>query len=201
MSAEVRWCITAPWARGWLRAFEPTLPEVLAAAPLLAAFYNDSHNAAMMTNTEEASAADVVEIFQAMRAAGARPFLLEQDGELMGDADFRNVEGAEAEFAILVGRRVQQSRGLGTRFAAMLHAAALRVLGLARIYATVIPQNIASRRMLEKLGYQLDASPRAASLADAEDDIALSIDWVQFERSHAELLTQLVITARESAPG
>jgi len=196
MLSEIRWSITAPWAQGRLHTFEPTLPEVLAAAPLLAAFYNDRHNAAMMTNTEEASAADVVERFHKMRAAGDRPFLLEQDGELMGDADLRNVQGAEAEFAILVGPRVQQSRGLGTRFAAMLHAAALRVMGFERIYATVIPQNIASRRMLEKLGYQVDQSPRAASFADAEGDIALSIDRVQFERAHADLLTQVVITAR-----
>ena len=189
----------APWGERSLRAFEPTLPEVVAAAPLLAAFYNDCHNAAMMANTAEASADDVVDMFQAMRAGGDRPFLLEQDGDLMGDADLRNIEGVEAEFAILVGPRVQQSRGLGTRFAAMLHAAALRVLGVERIYATVIPQNIASRRMLEKLGYQLDPSPRAASFADGEDDIAMSVDRLQFERAQAELLTQVVITPLAAA--
>jgi RimJ/RimL family protein N-acetyltransferase len=196
MPPETRWSITGPWAHGWLRAVEPTLSEVLAAAPLLAAFYNDRHNATMMTNTEDASADDVVERFHEMRAAGDRPFLLEQDGELMGDADFRKVQGAEAEFAILVGRRVQQSRGLGTRFAAMLHAAALRVMGFKRIYATVIPQNVASRRMLEKLGYQVDQSPRAASFADSEDDVAMSVDRGQFERAHADLLSQVVIAAR-----
>ena len=200
MAPEIRWLIEAPWGQGRLRASEPTLREVVAAAPLLAAFYNDRHNAAMMTNTQEASAADVVETFHAMRAAGERAFLLELDGELTGDADLRHVQGAEAEFAILVGRRVQQSRGLGTRFAAMLHAAALRVMGFERIYATVIPQNIASRRMLEKLGYQVDTSPHAASFADAEDDIAMSLDRVHFERAHAELLTQAVITARAPSP-
>lgn len=201
MSSEIRWSITAPWAQGWLRAFEPTLPEVAAAAPLLADFYNDSHNAAMMTNTAEASAEDVVDMFRAMRADGGRPFLLEQDGELMGDADLRNIEGAEAEFAILIGRRVQQSRGLGTRFAAMLHAAALRVMGFERIYATVIPQNVASRRMLEKLGYQVDPSPRAASFADTEDDIAMSVDRVQFERMHADLLKEVIIAPRAPSSG
>lgn len=200
MSSEIRWSVEAPWAHGCLRAFEPTLAEVVAAAALLAEFYNDPHNAAMMTNTEEASADDVVEMFQAMRADGDRPFLLEQDRELVGDADFRHIQGGEAEFAILVGRRVQQSRGLGTRFAAMLHAAALRVMGLERIYATVIPQNIASRRMLEKLGYQVDPSPRAASFAETEGDIAMSIDRVQFERAQADLLTQVVITARAPSP-
>jgi len=83
----------APWGKWRLRAFEPILTEVLAAAPLLAAFYNDSHNFAMLTNTRELTAAEVVETFQSMRATGDRPFLLEQDGELMGDGDFRHIEG------------------------------------------------------------------------------------------------------------
>jgi RimJ/RimL family protein N-acetyltransferase len=83
----------------------------------------------------------------------------------------------------------------------MMHAAALRVLGFERIYAIVIPLNIASRRMLEKLGYQVDQSPRAASFADAEDEIAMSVGRVQFEGAHADLLTQLVITARAPSPG
>ena len=148
----------------------------------------------------KASAADVVETFQTMRAAGDRPFLLEHDGRLLGDADFRHVQGGEAEFAIVVGPRGQQSRGLGTRFAAMMHAAALGKMQLERIYATVIPANIASRRMLEKLGYQLDPSSRAASFAESEDDIPMSVDRVQFERAQAELLRQAVITARPPSP-
>jgi RimJ/RimL family protein N-acetyltransferase len=200
MNSDIRWSIEAPWAQRRLRAFEPTPTEVLAAAPLLAAFYNNRHNSAMMTNSREMSVAEVVEGFQAMHAAGDRPFLLEQDGELMGDADFRNIQGTEAEFAILVGRRTEQSRGLGTRYAAMLHVAALRAFGFERIYAAFIPTNMASRRMLEKLGYQVDQSPRAASFAEAEDDVAMSLDLVQFERAHADLLTQVVIAARTSSP-
>lgn len=196
MLPDTRWSIEASWAQGRLHVFEPTLTEVLAAAPLLAAFYNDSHNSAMLTNTRELTVAEVVETYRSLLAAGDRPFLLEQDGTLMGDADFRNVDGSEAEFAILIGQRAQQSRGLGTRYAAMMHVAALRVLGFERMYATVIPANIASRRMLEKLGYQVDQSPHAVSFTDAEDDIVMSVDWVQFERAHADLLTQAVITAR-----
>jgi RimJ/RimL family protein N-acetyltransferase len=200
MFLNTRWSIEAPWAQQRLRVFEPTVSEVLAAAPLLAAFYNDSHNSTMLTNTCELTVAEVVETFQSFRAAGDRPFLLEQDGELMGDADFRHVNGSEAEFAILIGPRAQQSRGLGTRYAAMMHVAALRVLGFERVYATIIPTNIASRRMLEKLGYQVDRSPRAATFADAEDDIVMSINRVQFERAHAELLQEAVVTARPPSP-
>ncbi len=166
------------------------------AAPSLAAFYNDTHNAAMMSNTEEASVADVVERFGEMRAAGERPFLLEMNGDLVGDADFRKVLNDEAEFAILVGPRGQQSRGLGTRFAAMLHAVGLHAMGLERVYATVIPQNTASRRMLEKIGYELDTSPHAAKYTDEETDIAMSIDGVQFEQVNGAILKEFKIAER-----
>jgi RimJ/RimL family protein N-acetyltransferase len=116
----------------------------------------------------------------------------------MGDADFRHVHvaGAEAEFAILVGPRAQQSRGLGTRYAAMMHVAARRAFRFERIYAIVIPANIASRRMLEKLGYQLDHSPRAALFAEDDDDIAMSLELAEFERTHAELFREAIVTER-----
>lgn len=51
MISEIRCSVEAPWTQGRLRVFEPTWAEVQAAAPSLAAFYNDSHNSTMMTNT------------------------------------------------------------------------------------------------------------------------------------------------------
>lgn len=196
MNPVVRWSVQASWDTSTLRVFEPTRAEVVAAAPALAAYYNDSHNASMMTNTRDLTVDDVVETFESFWAAGDRPFLLERDGELMGDADFRHIADRAAEFAIMVGQRAQQSRGLGTRYAAMLHVAAWRVLQLERVYATVIPANAASRRMLEKLGYQVDLSPRAMSFTEDEDDVALSIDLSAFELQYAELAQAVVITSR-----
>ncbi len=196
MLGDTRWSIEASWEQTQLCALEPTWDEVRAAAPSLAAFYNDRHNLAMLTNTRELTADDVVEMYQSMRADGDRPFLLERDGVLVGDADFRHITGSEAEFAILVGPRAQQRRGLGTQYAAMLHVAACRVFGFERLFAVVIPANIASRRMLEKLGYQVDRSPRAAAFAETDDDIVMSIDWGRFERAHGELLTRAVIAPR-----
>lgn len=196
MNPVVRWSVEAAWDTSALRVFEPTKAEVVTAAPALAAYYNDSHNASMMTNTRDLTVDDVVETFESFWAAGDRPFLLERDGELMGDADFRHIADRAAEFAIMVGQRAQQSRGLGTRYAAMLHIAAWRVLQLERVYATVIPANAASRRMLEKLGYQVDLSPRAMFFIEGEDDVALSIDLSAFELQHAELAQAAVITSR-----
>jgi len=190
------WSVELKQGEDWLRVYEPQRAEVQAFAPLLAAFYNDRHNAAMMTNTRQFTADDVAAWYDASRAKGDRLFLLEQDGELIGDADFRDIEGAEAEFAILIGRRSQQNRGLGTRFAALMHVAALRVFGLARVYATVIPDNLPSRRVLEKLGYRLDACPEARRFAETDEELVMSLDLTEFEQSHADLFRRVRIASR-----
>lgn len=196
MRAETLWSIEAPSEQGKLLVFEPTETEVLVAAPVLAIFNNDRHNSAMLTNTQEMTATEIVENYEFLRTNNGRPFLLEQEGVLMGDADFRNISGSTAEFAILVGSRTQQSRGLGTRYAVMMHVAAFRVLGLERVYASIVPTNIASRRMVEKLGYQIDQSSFASSFAEEKGDIVMSIDWPRFELAGAELMSEVTITAR-----
>jgi RimJ/RimL family protein N-acetyltransferase len=196
MRVETLWSIEAPNGQGKLLAFEPTEAEVLVAAPMLAIFNNDRHNSAMLTNTQELTATEIVESYEFLRTNNGRPFLLEQDGVLMGDADFRNISGSTGEFAILIGSRTQQSRGLGTRYAAMMHVAAFRVLGLERVYSSIVPTNVASRRMVEKLGYQLDQSSFASSFIEEKDDIVMSIDRPRFELANAELMSEVTITAR-----
>jgi RimJ/RimL family protein N-acetyltransferase len=166
-----------------LAAVEPTPTEVAAAAETLAAGYNDPHNRVMMANTTEMSAADVNAYYASMREAGARTFLLLRDGALAGDADLRHVEGRHGELAILVAARAAQGRGLGTRFALMLHAVAFRALDLERVYVTIVPGNVASRRLFEKLGYGIDDSPEARAYAD-DTDVSLSIARSDFERAH-----------------
>lgn len=193
---EGYWSVETQRGASRLRVYEPTRAEVEVFAPLLAAFYNDRHNATMLTNTRPFAASDVVEWYDGSRAKGDRLFLLEQDGELIGDADFRNIEGPEAEFAILIGRRSQQNRGLGTCCAGLMHVAAVRVFRFVRVYATVIPQNLPSRRVLEKLGYRPDASPRARSLVETEDELAMSLDMAEFARAHADLVNCANIARR-----
>jgi ribosomal-protein-alanine N-acetyltransferase len=178
----------ALWAVEWrqgdetLAALEPTGEELRRAAPELAAFYNDSHNRAMMAHETEAyAAADVVAYYQELRAEGGRPFLLFLDGVLMGDADFRNIEEDAGEFAIMIGGRATQGRGLGTRFGLMLHTFGYGVLGLRRIYISVIPANTASRRLFEKLGYEVDDSAEAREFIDEESDVTMSLSRSAFE--------------------
>ena len=145
------------------------------------------------------SVVDVADYFGGMGQAGGRLFLLFCDGALAGDADFRHVEESHAEFAIMIGARSGQGKGLGTRFALMLHAFAFRELGLARVYVTILKENAASRRLFEKLGYTLDASATARGFADHEDDVAMSIGRDEFERAQADVLSSIRMVAL-SAP-
>lgn len=161
---------------GPLRAFEPTGGELAAAAPALAAAYGDAHNSRMMGQAPGAfTAADAVDHFARVRAEGGRPFLLERDGRLAGDADFRNLRGDAGEFAILIADPAAQGQGLGTRFGRLLHAFAFDVLGLRRVYVSIIADNPASRRLFEKLGYRPDDSPVARRHADEPTDLTMSL--------------------------
>jgi RimJ/RimL family protein N-acetyltransferase len=182
------------WAVEWkqggetLLAIEPDESELRRAAPGLAGFYNDDHNRRMMGHENDGfTADDVIAYYEELRAEEGRPFLLLLNGELMGDADFRNIdmEDATGEFAIMIGGRATQGRGLGTRFGRMLHAFGFETLGLARIYISVIPSNVASRRLFERLGYQIDHSPGAREFIDEESDITMSLARTAFEQTRA----------------
>ena len=179
-----------------LRACEPTRAQVTEAAPRLAAFYNDPHNRAMLAHAAELSVADVVAHYRRLSGDGARAFLLEVDGRLVGDADLRHIQRGRGEVAILVGDRQVQGRGLGTRFGVMLHAFAFRALGLRRLYASIIPANAASLRLFEKLGYERDDSPAARRTIDAPDDVTLSLAAERFESVHGVLAAAVRIAPR-----
>jgi RimJ/RimL family protein N-acetyltransferase len=177
------------WAIDWqrdgepLRIIEPTDAEVARAAPRLAAFYNDPHNRRLLANTVELSEADVIDFYGSCRASGGHPLLLWREGGLVGDADLRRVDHARgtAEFAILIGDRPQQGRGLGTSFAVMAHAFAFATLHLQRLYIAIVADNAGSRRLFEKVGYEPDDSALARASADASDDLTLSCSRERFE--------------------
>jgi len=197
MSLPPHWSGTWQTPDGGLRAYTPTVEEITSAAPALAAFYNDAYNRAMMSNTVAMSPGEVVEHFQSVRAAAGLPFLLERDGELFGDADFRHVEGGTAEFAILIGRRPDQGKGLGTRFALLLHALAFGALDLGRVFVSIIPANLPSQRLFAKLGYQPDRSPAARAFAEDESDITLSLGRDAFASLYASATREIAWEPRQ----
>jgi len=180
--ADTRYRIEQRAADGVLVALEPTAEEVREHAPALAAAYNDPHNSAMMGNTTAMSPLDVIDHFASLRASGGRPFLLLDGGALAGDADLRHIERGQAEMAILVAPRAAQGR-----FARMLHALGFGTLGLERVFVTILPQNAASLRLFEKLGYALDASAEARAFAEGPSDVSLSLARAAFEQVHAGL--------------
>jgi RimJ/RimL family protein N-acetyltransferase len=196
MTARDRYRIEEVRAHDVLVAIEPLPSEVAAHAEALAAAYNERHNRAMMAHSSEMSPADVAEHYALLAAEGSRPFLLLRDGALAGDADLRHIGTESAEFAILIAERQAQGRGLGTAFARMLHAFAFRVLGLDRVIVTVVPENAASLRLFEKIGYRRDDSPEARACVDDPADVSLSLGREEFERRHGGFGRELVMEKR-----
>ncbi|CAN5792445.1 hypothetical protein BH11MYX2_BH11MYX2_16940 [soil metagenome] len=181
---------------GELLAMEPRLDEVVAHVDRLAAAYNDPHNATLLGHTAALTTTDVVDHYESLRRQGAHPFLLFLDGELAGDGDIRGMQGTAAEFAFMIAAPAAQGKGLGTRFAAMIHAFAFAHLPLHTMYASIIPENAASRRVFEKLGYALDTSTTARSFADDEGDVIMSIAATTFLDRHRSAISQMRIIMR-----
>lgn len=186
------------WATdvGQLAAIEPTLKEVAARASQLAAGYNEPRNAKLMGHEDPISEFEVVDHYEAMFQEGARMFLLYRDTELVGDGDLRGIRSGTAEFAFMVGAPIEQGKGLGTKFALMIHAFAFRQLELHHVFASIIPENVASRRVFEKLGYIRDDGPVAREYADDPGDIVMAIDRETFDKLHAKQLREITISSR-----
>ena len=174
-----------------LAAVEPTPAEVAAHAEALSCAYNDPANASLMGHEAAISADEVIDTYRGMAGRGGRAFLLFCDGELAGDADLRGIVHGNAEFAFMIASPAAQGKGLGTRFALMVHAFGFSQLRLARIYASVVPHNVASRRVFEKLGYRVDASAAARAYAEEPDDVTLVVHREVFEALHAAALAQI----------
>ena len=179
-----------------LSAYEPTPDELALHAATLSAAYNEPHNAELMGHHSPMSPAEVISSYNDGLKKGMRAFLLFERGELVGDADLRGVKAGRCEFAFMIAAPSAQGKGLGTRFALMLHDFGFRELEMRKIYASVMPQNVASLRVFEKLGYVVDSSPAARAYADEPGDTTLVVDRETFESKNAEVLAQIRIGAR-----
>jgi RimJ/RimL family protein N-acetyltransferase len=180
---------------GELCALEPRLDEVAEHVKVLAAAYNDPHNAPLLGHEAKISETEVLDHYESLLGQGAHPFLLYRDGALAGDGDVRGIGDGAAEFAFLIAAPGAQGKGLGTRFAMMIHVFAFAHLPIDRMYASIVPANAASRRVFEKLGYDVDGSLAAQEYADA-GDVTMSIDRATFERMHAPAMAQIRIAMR-----
>jgi len=181
---------------GDLRAIEPTREELYACSAALSEGYNDPANAELMGHSSLISPREVVESYEQSIAEGMRAFLFFVGDAFAGDGDLRNFKSASAEFAFMIATPAAQGKGLGTRFATMLHAFGFLQLELARIYASVVPHNTASRRVFEKLGYLVDDSPAGRAYAEEPGDVTLSLPRESFIATHARLLDEIRIGVR-----
>ena len=184
MTVRIEW--------GELVALEPRIDEVAQHVTALARAYNDPHNAPLLGHTSVLTEGDVLEHYERLITSGAHPFLMFEGGELAGDGDLRGLEGGAAEFAYLIAAPSAQGKGLGTRFATMLNAFAFEGLGLERVYATFVPQNAASRRVFEKLGY------RVAEAGDFGDDgdVVMVVERAAFLAQFAPAMAEIRIAVR-----
>src|SRR6185312_2245320 len=96
-----------------------------------------------------------------------------------------------AEFAFMIGAPATQGKGLGTKFATMIYAFAFDQLQLATVYASVVPENVASKRVFEKLGCTIDDSAAARAYADEPGDLVMAIDRATFHRHNAAALAHI----------
>jgi RimJ/RimL family protein N-acetyltransferase len=185
--------LAARWSTplGVLRIAEPTDTEVRAAAGLLADFYNDPHNAALLTNTIRFEPEDVVQFVADARAEGTRPIFLYRDDALVGDGDFRNIARNAAEVAILVGPRRLQGQGLGRRFVTLALALGFERLPIERVYAVIRPENAGSLRMFGHLGFAQDDTAVARSFAEEDDDVCVSLGRSDFATRAAVALGEI----------
>lgn len=179
------------WQTEGLAAIEPTLDDVRTHAAALAVGYNEPRNATLMGHTAAMSPDEVVDHYADMADEGAHQFLLFTNGTLAGDADLRGIADGACEFAFMIAAPSAQGKGLGTKLATMIYAFAFEQLHLERVYASVIPENVASRRVFEKIGCYVDESREARAFADEPGDIIMAIDHASFTRHNAAALAQI----------
>ena len=133
----------------------------------------------------------MIEFWSDARADGGRGFLLYCDGELVGDADFREMNGDEAELAVLIGPRRRQASGLGACFVPMILALGFEELGLSSVYVAIRPRNEASLRLFARVGFTRDEGERARAYAEEDDDVCMVLTRAAFLGRHADIMRQI----------
>lgn len=176
---------------------EPSPTDVERHADTLVRAYNDPKNAPLLGHEDDVDRDEVIEHYAELVEDEAHAFMLFEGEALVGDGDLRGISDGAAELAFLIADPKQQGKGIGTKLALLLTTFGFRVLDLDTIFASVVPANVASRRVFEKLGFWRDDSPRARSFADVPDDIVFALDRAAFERLHGEAVAGIAIVTND----
>jgi [ribosomal protein S5]-alanine N-acetyltransferase len=97
-------------------------------------------------------------------------FAIEVDGEAVGSIGFvlrEDVERCSAEIGYWLGEAVW-GRGIATGAVRAATAYAFPTSELTRVYALVFERNLASCRVLEKAGYELEGRLRRSAIKDGQ---------------------------------
>jgi ribosomal-protein-alanine N-acetyltransferase len=137
-----RWILARRTSAGWLSPWEVTLPGQGGAPPA---------GWSMYTVTLRRLRADAA-------AGNGLPFAVTVEGKVVGQVTVGNL-GREPREPAYVGYwidRSQAGRGITPRALALVLDHAFATLDLPRVEANIQPDNVASRRVVEKLGFRLD---------------------------------------------
>lgn len=178
---------------GTLTLREPAPADVDRYADVLVRAYNDPKNAPLLGHEDEIDRDEVIEHYAELAEDEAHAFMLFEGDRLVGDGDLRGISDGAAELAFLIASPSEQGKGIGTKLALLLTTFGFRVLELDTIFASVVPENVASRRVFEKLGYWLDDSARARGFADVPGDLVFALDRAAFERLHGATVAAVTI--------
>ncbi|MEY3842214.1 MAG: hypothetical protein RLZZ542_1324 [Pseudomonadota bacterium] len=145
LSDHEAWAAERLASQAWLQPWEPLWPE------------NDLTRAAFRRRLSIYA--------REMEAGNAWPFFIfaDSDQSLVGAITLSNVRRGVAETGTLgywIGRRYA-GRGYATAAARAIVAWACQDLNLHRVEAACVPDNTASRRVLEKSGFHLEGKARA----------------------------------------
>jgi ribosomal-protein-alanine N-acetyltransferase len=137
-----RWILARRTSAGWLSPWEVTLPGQGGAPPA---------GWSMYTVTLRRLRADAA-------AGNGLPFAVTVEGKVVGQVTVGNL-GREPREPAYVGYWIDRSRagrGITPRALALVLDHAFATLDLPRVEANIQPDNVASRRVVEKLGFRLD---------------------------------------------
>lgn len=169
---------------------EPAAADLERHADTLVRAYNDPSNVPLLGHVDEVDRDEVIAHYADLLEDGGRAFLLFSGDTLVGDGDLRGICDGAAEIAFLIAEPREQGKGLGTKLALLLTTFGFRVLGLDAIFGSVVPHNTGSKRVFEKLGFWIDASPRARSFAEVSNDLVFAIDRATFDRLHSKTVAE-----------
>jgi RimJ/RimL family protein N-acetyltransferase len=108
---------------------------------------------------------------------------VEHEGKPIGVSLVRQIDrqSARATVAVLIGERSEQRKGFAVEAAAIRNDFVFGQLGLQTLRATARTENVASRRLLERCGYQLIGTPGVATGEGRRDLLVYELKRSDYE--------------------